>query len=70
MPGTRARDITPLMALVSEPSSEEDDGWRVSCRAQGCVRGTQLLHSHTRGHFVCWGLSEEDGQGVYERALP
>lgn len=34
--------------LTSEPSS---DGWGVSCRAQGCVRDTQLLHPHTPGDF-------------------
>lgn len=58
MPG--AKDSTLPMALVSEPSSEEDDGCRVSCRAQGCVRGTHI-HTFT-GHFVCWGLSEDDVQ--------
>lgn len=57
-----AKDSTLPMALVSEPSSEEDDGCRVSCRAQGCFRSTQLLHSHSRGHFVCWGLSEDGAQ--------
>lgn len=56
---------------MHEPSSEDDDDdCRDSCRAQGCVRGTQSLHSHTIAVTLCAGVSLRGMLRVwYKRAL-